>query len=156
PTAPPAVEAAAPPPAAPRLRVAVATPKAAPAGTSGPLRVPGSAAAPPSPAAADQVAQTAPTPPRPSIAQPAQPVRVQPPAAPSAAPAAAPALEAASVCLKHPGQLTTHRCLVCQKPICPKCMELFGFVCSAFCKSKAEDLRMDIPVYEHQKVVVEN
>jgi hypothetical protein len=35
-------------------------------------------------------------------------------------------------------------------------MELFGFVCSAFCKGKAEDQKMDLPVYEHQKVVVEN
>jgi hypothetical protein len=35
-------------------------------------------------------------------------------------------------------------------------MELFGYVCSAFCKAKAEDQRIDIPVYEHQKALVEN
>src|SRR5262249_48088513 len=32
----------------------------------------------------------------------------------------------------------------------------FGYVCSSFCKSKGEDQRLDIPVYEHQKAVVEN
>lgn len=67
----------------------------------------------------------------------------------------APPTEAAPFCSKHAGQRTTHLCLVCQKPICPKCMELFGYVCSPFCKAKAEAQRIDIPVYAGQKSVVE-
>ena len=62
--------------------------------------------------------------------------------------------EAAQLCPKHPGQLAAARCLICQKPICPKCMELFGYVCSALCKGKAEAQRIEIPVYEGQKTVV--
>jgi len=68
---------------------------------------------------------------------------------------AAPAVPAPQFCLKHMGQLTTHRCLICQKPICPQCMELFGFVCSALCKGKAETQRTNLPVYAHQKSAVE-
>jgi len=48
-------------------------------------------------------------------------------------PAAAPAVTTApavETCLKH-GWAVTNRCLVCQNPICPKCMEVFGYVCSA-------------------------
>jgi len=70
-------------------------------------------------------------------------------------PAPAAEVEAPQSCQKHIGELTTHRCLVCQKPICPKCMELFGYVCSAHCKGKAELQGMDIPVYANQKAVVE-
>lgn len=63
--------------------------------------------------------------------------------------------EAPRLCMRHIGELTTHNCLVCQKPICPKCMELFGYVCSAHCKGKTELQGIDIPVYEHQKAVAE-
>ncbi|HTG45006.1 MAG TPA: PQQ-binding-like beta-propeller repeat protein [Verrucomicrobiae bacterium] len=34
-------------------------------------------------------------------------------------------------------------------------MEIFGFVCSAFCRAKAEAQNMDIPQYENQKTVSE-
>jgi hypothetical protein len=34
--------------------------------------------------------------------------------------------------------LATNRCQVCQKLICPKCMELTGYVCSAYCRAQAE------------------
>ena len=67
----------------------------------------------------------------------------------------APAVEAPQVCLKHPDQLTAHRCLVCQKPMCPKCMELFGFVCSALCRGKAQSQGKTLPVYEHQKNAID-
>jgi hypothetical protein len=60
-----------------------------------------------------------------------------------------------AVCPKHPGQAMTHRCLVCQKPICPKCMENFGYVCSPLCKAKAEAQGIAVPVYARQKSVVE-
>src|SRR5438034_11636445 len=29
------------------------------------------------------------------------------------------------VCSKHPGQPIVEHCIVCHKPLCPKCMELF-------------------------------
>ena len=34
-------------------------------------------------------------------------------------------------------------------------MELFGYLCSPFCKTKAEALKIDVPVYAGQKTVVE-
>jgi outer membrane protein assembly factor BamB len=57
-------------------------------------------------------------------------------------------------CSKHPDQFTTANCYVCSKPICPKCMELFGYVCSPLCKGKAESQGLAIPVYAGQKSVV--
>src|ERR1019366_8510956 len=56
---------------------------------------------------------------------------------------------------KHPDQFTTDRCRICSKPICPKCMELFGYVCSPLCKGKAESHGITIPVYAGQKSVRE-
>ena len=62
---------------------------------------------------------------------------------------------ASQPCFKHPGQVLTQRCYVCGKMMCPKCMELFGYVCSPLCKAKAEAQGIDVPLYEHQKSVVE-
>ncbi|MFO1477082.1 MAG: PQQ-binding-like beta-propeller repeat protein [Verrucomicrobiota bacterium] len=50
-------------------------------------------------------------------------------------------------CSRHPGQVAAEKCRVCQKPICPQCMELFGYVCSPLCKSKAEAQGIDIPAF---------
>ncbi len=58
-------------------------------------------------------------------------------------------------CPKHPGQVATEKCYVCSKPICPKCMELFGYVCSPLCKAKADSHGIQVPVYEGQAAVVE-
>ena len=58
-------------------------------------------------------------------------------------------------CSKHPDQFVTEKCHVCSRPICPKCMALFGYVCSPLCKGKAETHGLDIPVYAGQKSVVE-
>src|SRR5208282_97191 len=63
--------------------------------------------------------------------------------------------EAPQFCHKHGGELCTHRCVVCQKPICPKCMELFGYLCSPLCKARAEAKKIKVPVYAGQKSVVE-
>ena len=63
--------------------------------------------------------------------------------------------DALPACPKHPGQVAAHRCHVCQKPICPKCMEVFGYVCSAHCRAKAAANGIDVPVYAGQKSVVE-
>src|SRR5882672_9781922 len=91
--------------------------------------------------------------------QPAAPAPVQPEAPASPAPAAPAAsgklrmrvstaaptqtetapesTDELPVCRKHPPHRTTHKCRICQKPICPECMALFGFVCSPHCKAKA-------------------
>lgn len=79
--------------------------------------------------------------------------KVVPTSEPGPGPAAGP--HAPEPCRKHIGEFATYRCLVCQKPICPKCMELFGYVCSPLCREQAEARRMEIPVYEHQMSVVQ-
>ena len=58
-------------------------------------------------------------------------------------------------CLKHPDQFVTDNCCVCSKPICPKCMDLFGYVCSPLCRGKAEAQGIEIPVYAGQRSVRE-
>jgi hypothetical protein len=58
-------------------------------------------------------------------------------------------------CFKHPGQFVVDKCHVCSKPLCPKCMELFGYVCSPLCRARAEAQGMEIPVYAEQKSVKE-
>jgi hypothetical protein len=63
--------------------------------------------------------------------------------------------ETPQFCLKHGGEPCTNHCVVCQKPICPKCMELFGYVCSPLCKARAEAKKIKVPVYAGQKTVVE-
>jgi outer membrane protein assembly factor BamB len=104
-----------------------------------PARVPltSAAPAPPAPAAPKRVA----------IARSASH------AEPTAAVAAdAPAAE--EVCRKH-SQAAFERCYVCQKPICPQCMALFGYVCSPLCKAKADSHGIDVPVFAGQKSVVD-
>ncbi len=77
-------------------------------------------------------------------------------AAPVAAPTEAPAENVVSkFCQKHRGVLVTENCAVCQKPICPQCMELFGYFCSPLCKGKAEAQNIAVPVYAGQKFNVE-
>ena len=58
-------------------------------------------------------------------------------------------------CYRHMGQFSVEKCYVCGKPICPKCMELFGYVCSPLCKSKAEAQGIEVPVFEGQRDVKE-
>ena len=58
-------------------------------------------------------------------------------------------------CSKHPQQRVTSKCRVCEKPMCPKCMELFGYVCSPHCQEKADLQGIEIPVYAGRKTVVE-
>lgn len=45
---------------------------------------------------------------------------------------------------------------MCGKGICPKCMQLFGYVCSPHCKEKAELQGIAIPVYAGQRDVAQN
>ena len=65
------------------------------------------------------------------------------------------AAEEGGPCLKHPGQMTTAKCYICSKPICPKCMELFGYVCSPLCKAKADSRGIRVPMYAGQKSIRE-
>jgi len=58
-------------------------------------------------------------------------------------------------CPKHPGQNTVEKCFVCGKPICPKCMYLFGYLCSATCKGKADLQGIAVPVYAGQRALIE-
>ena len=58
-------------------------------------------------------------------------------------------------CPKHPDQFVTGECHICSKPICPKCMELFGYVCSPLCRGKAEAQGIQVPVYGGQRSVRE-
>ncbi|MCX6928659.1 MAG: hypothetical protein NT154_36425, partial [Verrucomicrobia bacterium] len=77
--------------------------------------------------------------------------------APEATPAeAAPETEdAPQRCFKHPDHFVTGKCRACSKPLCPKCMELFGYVCSPLCKSKAQLQGVKIPLYAGQRSVRE-
>ena len=79
-------------------------------------------------------------------------------AAPVALPSADPAPPsnyASKYCQKHTGVLATEKCVVCGKPICPRCMEMFGYFCSPLCKNKADLTGMDAPVYAGQRFAVE-
>ncbi len=70
--------------------------------------------------------------------------------------AEAPPGESAGVrmCPKHKTEPAVDSCVVCSKPICPKCMEIFGYVCSAYCKQQAEAKGIHVPVYAHQKTLL--
>jgi hypothetical protein len=69
-----------------------------------------------------------------------------------ATPAAPPATE---YCAKHPRELAVHHCIVCGKPMCRQCMNLFGHVCSPFCRARAEAQNIEVPVFAGQKTVAE-
>jgi hypothetical protein len=75
------------------------------------------------------------------------------PASPAEAPA--PSSARAVECQRHPGEIAHERCVVCGKPLCPKCMELFGYVCSPLCKARATSNGIEIPYYENQKAATE-
>lgn len=85
-------------------------------------------------------------------------LRVSPASAPPS-PVAPPPVTAAEaplpVCSKHPRQQTTERCVVCGKPICPQCLELFGYVCSVRCQTRAANQGTEIPAYAGQRFMVE-
>ena len=87
---------------------------------------------------------------------PAQIVTIKPAAAKlkishSEKPAESPPVEAlpesSKFCQKHRGILTTEKCTVCAKPICPQCLDLFGYFCSPLCKNKADMQGITAPEY---------
>jgi hypothetical protein len=72
-------------------------------------------------------------------------LRVPPQPAP---PDAAPPLETEPRhCPRHPAEFATEQCIVCSKPICPRCMELFGHVCGPHCKAKAQASGLQVSSY---------
>lgn len=62
----------------------------------------------------------------------------------------------ARFCPKHPQDRATEQCVVCGKGICPKCMVLFGYVCSPHCKEKAALQGIDVPEFEGQRDAVQS
>ena len=101
--------------------------------------------------AAESTAPSAPPPPPPA---PSSRLRISHEAAPAQAAPAQSAAPPSKFCAKH-RERATEQCAVCHKPICPKCLEMFGFFCSPLCKTKAEDQNLDVPVYAGRKDVVE-
>ncbi len=77
------------------------------------------------------------------------------PGQPAAAPPPAASAERMPICSKHPRQQTTEHCAVCAKPICPQCMELFGYLCSVACQTRAAAQGIHVPPYAGQRVQVE-
>jgi len=58
-------------------------------------------------------------------------------------------------CPKHPSEPALEKCRVCSKPICSKCMELFGYLCSPLCRAKADSHGIQVPIYQGQKSLIE-
>ena len=90
-------------------------------------------------------------PPRPSP-PPSARLRVTVEAAPAAAAPVSPA--SSKFCAKH-RERATEQCAMCHKPICPKCLETFGYFCSPLCRGKAEAQHVEVPVYAGRKDLVE-
>ncbi|HXI85520.1 MAG TPA: PQQ-binding-like beta-propeller repeat protein [Verrucomicrobiae bacterium] len=57
-------------------------------------------------------------------------------------------------CFIHKEQPVEAFCLTCKKPICLKCMKQTGYFCSIYCRNRAQQAGMDIPVYAGQDRVV--
>jgi hypothetical protein len=81
--------------------------------------------------------------------------RAEEPAAAAAAPASSEQAPASKYCSRHRTELATDHCQVCQKPICPKCLDSFGPYCSPFCRNKVEGARMDAPAFGGQRFVAQ-
>ncbi|MEO7515281.1 MAG: hypothetical protein ABIW93_05685 [Verrucomicrobiota bacterium] len=78
-----------------------------------------------------------------------------PPAASNDENLSADGMDAGEKCHRHPRNLAIEHCVVCKKPICPECMEIFGYLCSIGCRYRAEQEKIPVPVYQFQKNLVE-
>ncbi|HEX4646877.1 MAG TPA: B-box zinc finger protein, partial [Verrucomicrobiae bacterium] len=142
-------------PATPAARIAVPPPT---------IRV--AAPAAPAPPPPPQTAPPAVGVPRPSggalrISKPASSHAPAPAVTPQAsaetaqpAPASVASEAASPLCPRHKTEPALETCRVCGKPICPKCMEQFGYVCSVYCRQQAARRQIEVPVYAHQTSVV--
>ncbi|HTY86600.1 MAG TPA: PQQ-binding-like beta-propeller repeat protein [Candidatus Acidoferrum sp.] len=81
-----------------------------------------------------------------------QPMRVAVPPA-TAAPVAAEV--SITYCPRHLKNPAVDACRVCGKPICEDCMQTYGYVCSTFCRKRAEETGIELPVYARQRAVIE-
>jgi len=164
-------------PAPAPILAAAPVPSAIPLHSSGPAPAPKAAA--PVPVAIPAAAAPVVIPAKPAISIPSIPSRPAPEPAPPApaapgklsiarsastathgtavetAPQQGAGTEAGQPCLKHKGEFIVEHCYVCRKPLCPKCMELFGYVCSPLCKARADSHGLRVPVYAGQKSVAE-
>lgn len=61
----------------------------------------------------------------------------------------------AEKCHRHPRNVAVEHCVVCKKPICPECMQIFGYLCSIGCKYRADEEKIPVPVFKLQKNMVE-
>jgi hypothetical protein len=104
------------------------------------------AAGPAVAATSEPVSPAAPAPAR-------QPMRVA--VSPPSAAAAPVATATVTFCFRHLKNPATETCRVCGKPICDECMEHYGYACSTYCRKRAEETGMDLPVYGRQRAVVE-
>jgi hypothetical protein len=94
--------------------------------------------------------QSAPAPVPSSPAAAAGVIRVQ--ATPSQIEEAPPTV---NYCPRHREEIVVAECAVCRKPICGRCLEQFGYLCSGYCRSQATARGLYVPVYEGHKEVVE-
>jgi hypothetical protein len=100
-----------------------------------------------------QLGQAPAGPPQPAQTPRAPPLRVAPP---PTAPDAAPDTDTEPRrCPRHPAEFAVEKCIVCSKPICPRCMELFGCVCGPHCKAKAEAKGLQVPSHAALRSAVE-
>lgn len=61
----------------------------------------------------------------------------------------------AEKCSRHPRNFAVEHCVVCQKAICPECMQTFGFLCSVNCRYRADQEGIKVPTYKLQRNLVE-
>lgn len=104
------------------------------------------------------VAQPPPPPPEPAPAPTLSRLKIshhETPAPAAAPPAPAGDTAPAARCAKHGQEPALEQCAVCHKPICAKCLELFGYFCSPFCKAKAAAESLAVPAYAHTGAAVE-
>lgn len=111
------------------------------------IATPAEPAATPAAAPARTAAPAAPVPPPAGRLRIAHEQPAQPPAEPPA--------PVSKYCSRHRSELATEKCVICHKPICPKCLTEFGYFCSPLCKGKAEAQHINVPVYANQKFEVE-
>jgi hypothetical protein len=82
-----------------------------------------------------------------------QPLQVN--VAEPAAAAAPVATATVTVCFRHLKTPAVETCRVCGKPICEGCMEQYGYACSVYCRKRAEETGMDLPIYGRHRAVIE-
>jgi hypothetical protein len=88
--------------------------------------------------------------PQPIMPPPVSTARVAHAPAPAAPPPPSFQAPSGAMCPKHRTEMSVAECFVCKKPICLKCMEQFGYLCSSYCKGQAEAKHLPVPFYEGQ------